>query len=59
MKAATPPLPEADIPVMFVGPSAGWRLPEKPWANGLTGVAGALKKLAEKLEKGKKEEEGR
>jgi hypothetical protein len=49
-EAVTPP-----PPVLFVGPPAGWRLPEKPRANGLTGLAGAVKKLAKKWGKGKKE----
>ncbi|KAJ6001467.1 hypothetical protein N7499_002619 [Penicillium canescens] len=48
---------EAITPVLFVGTFAGWRLPAKSRGDGLTGLARALKKLAEKWGKGKKERE--
>ncbi|KAJ6094084.1 hypothetical protein N7467_002929 [Penicillium canescens] len=44
----TSPDPEALTPILFVGPPAGWRLQAKPHTDSLTGLAGGLKKLAEK-----------
>ncbi|KAJ6094083.1 hypothetical protein N7467_002928 [Penicillium canescens] len=53
----TSPVPtEAITPVLFVGTPAGWRLPAKSRGDGLTGLAGALKELAEKWGKGKEGE---